>query len=68
MQTKAQLRVCGLRVGNATPKEQTARTCWSGRSLLGLLALTLLFLFRSQVRTFLQGVRLVYLDKKELLV
>jgi len=33
-----------------------------------LLALTLLVLFRSQVRTFVQGVRLVYLDKKELLV
>jgi putative peptide zinc metalloprotease protein len=33
-----------------------------------LLALTLLRLFRSQVRSFLQGVRLVYLDKRELLM
>jgi putative peptide zinc metalloprotease protein len=33
-----------------------------------LLALTLLWLFRTQVRTFLQGVRLVYFDKKELLM
>ena len=33
-----------------------------------LLALTLLRLFRKQVRTVLQGVRLVYLDKKELLM
>ena len=33
-----------------------------------LLALTLLWLFRTQVRTFLQGVRLVYLDKKELIM
>jgi putative peptide zinc metalloprotease protein len=33
-----------------------------------LLALTLLVLFRGQVRSFLQGLRLVYLDKKELLV
>jgi putative peptide zinc metalloprotease protein len=33
-----------------------------------LLALTLLRLFRKDVRAFLQGVRLVYLDKKELLM
>jgi putative peptide zinc metalloprotease protein len=33
-----------------------------------LLALTLLRLFRKQVRTVLQGIRLVYLDKKEWLM
>jgi putative peptide zinc metalloprotease protein len=33
-----------------------------------LLALTLLRLFRKDVRAFLQGVRLVYLDKKELIM
>jgi putative peptide zinc metalloprotease protein len=33
-----------------------------------LLALTLLVLFRAQVRTFMQGLRLVYLDKKEFLM
>jgi putative peptide zinc metalloprotease protein len=33
-----------------------------------LLAATLLWLFRTQVRTFLQGARLVYIDKKELLM
>ena len=33
-----------------------------------LLALTLLRLFRTQVRIFLQGARLVYLDKKELIM
>lgn len=35
---------------------------------LVLLILTLLRLFRKDVRAFLQGVRLVYLDKKELLM
>ena len=33
-----------------------------------LLALTLLRLFRKDVRAFLQGLRLVYLDKKELIM
>ncbi len=33
-----------------------------------LLALTLLRLFRKDVRAFLQGVRLMYIDKKELLM
>ena len=33
-----------------------------------LLILTLLRLFRKDVRAFLQGVRLVYLDKKELIM
>src|SRR5262249_25149221 len=33
-----------------------------------LLALTLLRLFRKEVRAFVQGVRLVYLDKKELIM
>ncbi|HMF08681.1 MAG TPA: hypothetical protein VKJ00_06055, partial [Thermoanaerobaculia bacterium] len=33
-----------------------------------LLALTLLRLFRTQIRIFLQGVRLFYLDKKELIM
>jgi putative peptide zinc metalloprotease protein len=33
-----------------------------------LLALTLLVLFRKQVRIFLQSVRLLYLDKKELIM
>jgi putative peptide zinc metalloprotease protein len=33
-----------------------------------LLALTLLRLFRNHVRAFLQGIRLVYLDKKELIM
>jgi putative peptide zinc metalloprotease protein len=33
-----------------------------------LLVLTLLRLFRKSVRSFLQGVRLVYLDKKELIM